>query len=95
MFPLLTGDDSAVSSRILVSGELISGTSVEVVDQAQITNLALIVRTWHQIDEPLIHDHCCRIDDLSRELGNREPMIGLSVIGLTLLGDGEATCLAS
>ena len=74
---------------------MVSGTSIDVINQAQITHPALVVRTWHKIDEPLIHNHRCRIDDLSRELGNREPMIGLSVIGLTLLGDGEATCLAS
>ena len=95
LLPLLHGNDSAVSSRILIPSELGSGTSIKVVNQTQIANFALVIRTWHKVNEPLIHNYCCRIDDLSWKLGNREPVIGLSVVGFALFGYVEATCLTS
>ena len=95
LLPFLHGNDGTVGSRILVASELVGWTSIEVINQTQIANFALVIRAWHEIDEPLIHHHRCRIDDLSRELGYREPMIGLSVVSLTLFGYVEATCLTS
>ena len=101
--PCFLADDGAVLLRVLVSGVLCPGASVQVPDRALAALqpsaqqlLALLgcgaTPAWHQVDRPVVHHHSGRVDELLYwEISHREPVVQLRVVDFALQRRGRGS----